>query len=878
MNGLRSNTMAPVATILRAIASRWIWMALVVALLLAPSLVNRAAPTGVAAGAVAAPTGVPVGMNFGSGYEATFQGLSSSAQSAVIQRLVSSGVTWLRVDVPFDGEEDTSGNFYWTSNTEIQLAEQAGIHVLATLGFSPTWATLSDGSPNPTKFAAFAAAAVAHYSPMGVQDYEIWNEMNLSTYWKANPSPAEYTTLLKATYPAIKAADSQATVVTGGMAPAPDAIQSISPLTFLTEMYQDGAGGYFDAVGDHPYSYPDIPQQPDAWNPFTYLPQMHALMAANGDGNKQIWYTEYGAPTGGPKAVSESLQATMYTDAFQMARTWTWSGPIFAFDWQDDSIDGPFGVNDDNGNPKPALAALTQASSGSSTPTTTTATTPVPAGIDLGLGYESTFAAMTPAAQAQVVQQFVSNHVAWLRVDVLFNGEENSKGVLTWTNDALVKDAIAAGIHVDAVIWWSPVWALNSDGSPSVTPYVSFAQAAVTHYSAMGVHTYELWNRPNSANYWGAPVNPVEYTALVKATYPAIKAIDPTSVVLLGALDSYTDTGTTFVSPLTFLTSLYKDGIAGSFDAVAVDPYTWEQIPLQPTSTNPWVYMPQVHSLMAANGDGNKQIWLTEWGQPTAGSGAVTPAVQATMITEGFQVASTWAWSGPLFVANWEDDTANGDYGLLYSNGTAKPALAAYSAAAAPTATAPAQGGWQLNGTAALSGTTLQLNPATDHMAGSAFWTTAIDPTSVNATYTSTMGPGTGADGMAFVIVPSSDGATSLGTGSSAYGWGHLGGVAIVEDTYQHVNDPCANLVGVTDSENANGPVWLATSCAVPNLHGSHTISVTENNGTITVSVDGTRYINVAGVPIPSSAFLGFTGATGGLADVHSVSNTAITY
>jgi len=440
----------------------------------------------------------------------------------------------------------------------------------------------------------------------------------------------------------------------------------------------------------------------------------------------------------------------------------------------------------------------------------------------------------------------------------------------------------------------------------------------------MGVHTYEIWNRPNSATYWGAPVNASEYTTLMKATYPAIKAIDPSSVVLLGALDSYADTGTTYVSPITFLTSLYKDGIAGSFDALSVDPYTWEMVPLQPSPTNPWTYLPQIHNLMAANGDGNKQIWLTEWGQPTSGAGAVTPAVQATMITEGFQVASTWTWTGPLFIANWEDDASSGAYGLLNADGTAKPALSAYSQAAVaaapttPTTTTPTTttttttpttstttttttmppttttttsttttvpltsdpglSDMHLNGTAALSGTTLQLNPAINHDAGSAFWPMVVSPTSVNAAYKSIIGPGSGADGLAFVIAPSTDGATALGSGSSAYGWGHLGGVAVVEDTFKNINDPCGNFVGVSVSENANGPVWLATSCSVPNLHGTHTINVAVNKGTITVAVDGIKYISVAGVPVPSSALLGFTGASGGLADVHSVSNVAVAY
>jgi Abnormal spindle-like microcephaly-assoc'd, ASPM-SPD-2-Hydin/Flagellar-associated PapD-like len=192
-------------------------------------------------------------------------------------------------------------------------------------------------------------------------------------------------------------------------------------------------------------------------------------------------------------------------------------------------------------------------------------------------------------------------------------------------------------------------------------------------------------------------------------------------------------------------------------------------------------------------------------------------------------------------------------------------------------ATNPTKGGWQLNGTSVLSGSTLQLTPATNHVAGSAFWPVPVDPTNLNAAFTATIGPGTGGSGLAFVIVPSIDGATALGTGSSAYGWGQLGGVAVALDTFKNINDPSANFVGVTSSENANGPVWMATATGIPNLQGTNLISVSTSNGTLTVSVDGTQVISVA-VILPASALVGFTGATGGLDDVQGVSSPTITY
>ena len=184
--------------------------------------------------------------------------------------------------------------------------------------------------------------------------------------WGAAFSPAEYTALLQASYAAIKSANANAEVLVGGMAAAPDASggASYEPVTYLTDMYAAGAKGSFDAVADHPYSFPDLPQQADAWNPFTYLPTLHQIMVDNGDGSKQIWLTEYGAPTSGVAgAVTPLFQAQSITGATAWAQQYSWVGPLFVFDWQSSSYDtyGDYGMFNADGTPTPAAAAFSTA-------------------------------------------------------------------------------------------------------------------------------------------------------------------------------------------------------------------------------------------------------------------------------------------------------------------------------------------------------------------------------------------------------------------------------------------------------------------------------------------------------------------------------------
>ena len=61
---------------------------------------------------------------------------------------------------------------------------------------------------------------------------------------------------------------------------------------------------------------------------------------AYGDGRRQIWATEFGAPTGTTGyAVSEAAQAQLVTDAFAALCAAPWAGPAFLYSYRDDGTD-----------------------------------------------------------------------------------------------------------------------------------------------------------------------------------------------------------------------------------------------------------------------------------------------------------------------------------------------------------------------------------------------------------------------------------------------------------------------------------------------------------------------------------------------------------
>ncbi|WP_370099181.1 choice-of-anchor D domain-containing protein [Streptacidiphilus sp. MAP12-20] len=191
----------------------------------------------------------------------------------------------------------------------------------------------------------------------------------------------------------------------------------------------------------------------------------------------------------------------------------------------------------------------------------------------------------------------------------------------------------------------------------------------------------------------------------------------------------------------------------------------------------------------------------------------------------------------------------------------------------------PGPNGWVRNGTAVMNGTTLVLTQAKTNQRGSDFQSTAVPSAHLAANFTATLGGGTGADGLTFAMLDASKrGANSLGAGGQGLGWLGLPGVAVVLDTYKAPGNPSNNFVGVAVGSINGHLVYAATSTAITHLRsGPVTVSVTVSGGRLLVVVQGHQVINVA-VTLPPNVRVGFTGATGGLTDVHAVSGVTIKY
>ncbi len=202
---------------------------------------------------------------------------------------------------------------------------------------------------------------------------------------------------------------------------------------------------------------------------------------------------------------------------------------------------------------------------------------------------------------------------------------------------------------------------------------------------------------------------------------------------------------------------------------------------------------------------------------------------------------------------------------------------------------APAADSWQLNGTTTMpTAGQLQLTPALNSSTGTAFFNTVapvtgagtVNTEGLSAKFNVTMNGGNGADGVAFAMLdPSKSTTKSIGTGGGGVGVSNLPGIAVMLQTWPASGVNNNNYVGVAQT-TASGETMLQWAPAPSNLRsGSHPVEVAVVGGHVKVSVDGKALLDVvppAGSLTPTS-MIGFTGATGGLNDVHTVSNVAIT-
>jgi hypothetical protein len=195
-----------------------------------------------------------------------------------------------------------------------------------------------------------------------------------------------------------------------------------------------------------------------------------------------------------------------------------------------------------------------------------------------------------------------------------------------WTFDDAIAGALAAhGLTWLPILDYSAPWAQSIPGQDHSPPrddadYAAYAAAFARRYGTDGdfwrahpqltpapVATVEIWNEPDSGQFWTPAPSPAAYATLYLEARSAIDAVDPRIRVIVGGL---TD------APA-FLPAMVQaqPTLRGHVDGVAIHPYG--------TPATVIAKVRAARATLVALGMGSVPLYVTEFGWTTAPPGAL---------------------------------------------------------------------------------------------------------------------------------------------------------------------------------------------------------------------------------------------------------------
>jgi hypothetical protein len=305
-----------------------------------------------------------------------------------LDEMKAAGVAITRADVGWSSiEHERKGDVnHWYLDRLDHLvagANARGIKLLLMFFRTPCWASTAPESLKQGCQGKYWDRGVDYYPPRHASDYaealaflvkrygdrvysyEVWNEPNQHYFWTTDDPVGDYAALVRAAYPAAKAADPRPLIVAGSL--------SDSDFEFADALYRHGVKGSFDALSVHPYAGDRSPSETRTSSPrYSFVagvPRIHDVMRSHGD-PRPLWLTEFGWSTcsvrGGQhwqNCVGESTQADYLRRAFRQIRSWRYVAAAIWFKLKSTTASasdrtGNFGLIALDGRRKPAFYAF----------------------------------------------------------------------------------------------------------------------------------------------------------------------------------------------------------------------------------------------------------------------------------------------------------------------------------------------------------------------------------------------------------------------------------------------------------------------------------------------------------------------------------------
>jgi len=211
----------------------------------------------------------------------------------------------------------------------------------------------------------------------------------------------------------------------------------------------------------------------------------------------------------------------------------------------------------------------------------------------------------------KALKQLKELGISFLRLDILWS--DVHAGYLKYKFDRydhLLHQVHDQGMDILAVLHYNNIdregdtvlWNRPPDSFEEFAAYVG---TTVKRYKSI-IHHWEIWNEPNLAIYWDGPRDGLRlYSSLLKKSYQAAKAADPTCLILHGGLTEPIQDD---------VEHLYRNGMKDYFDILNI------HIFLDPGNSNALARFKEiidgVTALKIKYKDDSKPLWITEAGCP----------------------------------------------------------------------------------------------------------------------------------------------------------------------------------------------------------------------------------------------------------------------
>lgn len=215
--------------------------------------------------------------------------------------------------------------------------------------------------------------------------------------------------------------------------------------------------------------------------------------------------------------------------------------------------------------------------------------------------------------------------VKYVRMDALWRDVEINKGQLTipqkW--DEVINEQKAMGLEPILILAYGNKYYQNGNkptNEDAINAYVKYASYVVSHFKGR-VKYYQIWNEWNGTAGSTSVGNVRDYKVLVKAAYPAIKKINPESVIITGEFSNGAFNKELGLTSEDFLKVFLSPDMVEYTDVIGIHPYV---VYRTPPYNGYWAYLSQIKyaSSLIKNTSGfsNKPLFITEIGWSTANS------------------------------------------------------------------------------------------------------------------------------------------------------------------------------------------------------------------------------------------------------------------